>query len=166
MTKSYISQKVPNPNASPEKRLLQALLFLPLILPLVPLAASPTPMNFPGGGVLGFIVFVLLFSLILGGVPYLLFLIGAFVWMRDKDADQVRVMVNLSPVIYGGVLFGCAAVFGTAGAIMQGDAGTMAAGFGIGMFLSIFAFFLGYVYVGCFNLVFVIYRRLAQERLR
>lgn len=106
--------------------------------------------------------FILFFSLILGGVPFILFLIGAFVWMRDKDGEQLRQMTFIAPIIFMAVLFGCSLVFGIVGAFIAGDPSYAAGGGGTGLILSIFAFFIGYAYVGAVNLLFLFYRWLVR----
>ena len=84
------------------KRYFQASLFLPLIVPVIVLLLFEP--SFAYGGV----VFILIFSLFLGGIPYLLFLIGLFVWMRKKDVHAVQRMTFFAPLLFAPMFVFCA----------------------------------------------------------
>ncbi|NOT48022.1 MAG: hypothetical protein HOP17_09795 [Acidobacteria bacterium] len=165
MTTSYMSEHIPDPDALREKRFFQIAFFLPLILPLIPLVGLPAVLDFQVNGAMAVIAFFLIASLILGGVPYLFFLIGVFTWMRGKDGQQVRQMTYIAPIIYAGVLIVCCTLVGVVGGIFQREPSALAGGIVSGMFLSIFGLVTGYAYVAFWNLAFVGYRWLVQERL-
>lgn len=86
-------------------------LTLPLVVP-----ALASPLMFAGDqvpGVVGVLVFFLFYSMMLGGIPYLLFLAGFLLWARGKPDRQLRVAILFSPVTYSAVLFACTTlVFG------------------------------------------------------
>ncbi len=84
------------------KRYFQVSLFLPLIVPLIVL------LLFEPSFAYGRVVLILIFSLYLGGVPYLLFLIGLFFWMRRKDARDIQRMTFISPLLFAGFFVLCA----------------------------------------------------------
>ena len=55
----------------------------------------------------GFVMMVLFYSVVLGGMPYLLFAAGFLLWSRDKDARRVHAAALLAPLVYAAVLMVC-----------------------------------------------------------
>jgi hypothetical protein len=83
-----------------------------LLLPLVvPALASPLLLLQPLPDVLGAVMLYLVWSLLVGGIPYLLFAAAFLLWMRRAPEDHVRTAVLLSPVIYSAVLATCLVLF-------------------------------------------------------
>ena len=71
----------------------------PLILPFIVmlfeiLIGSLTGWNF------GELTGLLLGSIIFGGIPYLIFLVGYYRWIKDKSASQIHFSSYLFPVFY------------------------------------------------------------------
>lgn len=167
MLKSYRSENLPNPTSTIEKRFLQVSLFSPLVAPpLIIFIGSPLVLGLEVSGLAALVGFVLIFSLILGGVPYLLFLVGLFAWMRNKETDQVRQMIHLSPLLFIPVLMACALIVGVIGAIAESNPSGLFAGLGLGLFCSVFALILGYSYVGLIDIAFLLFRRCLQATRR
>lgn len=78
-------------------RVYKYLLFLPLSVPLLflPLVYS----GLPGlGEWLGLIVLIIVYSGIIGGLPYSILAIGLFWWMRKKSERQIRKALLFSPL--------------------------------------------------------------------
>jgi hypothetical protein len=83
-----------------------------LVLPvLMPALASALLLlgELPPG--LGVVVFVLYWSLLLGGVPYLLFAGGFMLWARGRTDRQVRTGILLAPLVYAPLLMACFVAF-------------------------------------------------------
>jgi hypothetical protein len=76
-------------------------LALPLLLPAL---ATPLLMADRLPGVLGAVVMYLFWSMLVGGIPYLLFATGFLLWMRRAPERRVRMGVLLSPLVYTPVL--------------------------------------------------------------
>ena len=117
-----------------------------LLLPIaVPVLVSPLLLldGVEATNTFGDIVAFLLWSLLFGGIPYLVFLIAFLAWMRDKPAGRVRRAVLLAPITYGAVL-GVAILLMTLVSGRENDAVKLLASSGIfaGMGVA-----LGYVYV-------------------
>src|SRR6267142_1989991 len=83
------------------KRYFQFSLLLPLILPAMVLLLFESSLR------RGSVVFILIFSLYLGGLPYLLFVIGLFFWMRGKDVRQIQRMTFIAPLLFAGFFVIC-----------------------------------------------------------
>ena len=97
------------------KRYFQVSLLLPLIVPLIVLLFFKP--SFAYGGV----TMILTFSLYLGGIPYVLFVIGLFFWMRRKDAREIQRMTFISPLLYAGFFVLCAVAFVPIQYLLIGD---------------------------------------------
>lgn len=54
---------------------------------------------------------LLFYSVIIGGIPYVIFAAGFLLWMRDRRDAEVRVAILLSPLLYTAVLFICLSLF-------------------------------------------------------
>ena len=145
------------PGASQERlaRLfLKLSMFLPIVVPIATyLAVASGAVTLKGYG--GLLV-VVMFSLLIGGIPYLIFLVGFFVWMRGKTADQIRMATWLAPVICTGVFAACAFIvillqaLSSAGTRVDGDI----AGY------AVFVIAFGYGYVLIVNVGYFLFRRL------
>lgn len=112
-----------------------------LLLPVaIPAALSPL-MLLDGGPLLlrGLLVY-LYGSLLIGGIPYVLFALGFLLWMRGKPDAQVRRAVLVSPLVYTAVLVaGYFAFLWLDGTLGNGeDAAAALIGFGVAF---------GYAYV-------------------
>ncbi len=97
-----------------------------LLLPIVvPLAAGPA-LFVPGveGTPAGDLVALVVWSLLFGGIPYLVFLAAFHLWMREKPEARVRRGLRLSPVFYSLFLAVCMALLEVArnGAAVDGKA--------------------------------------------
>jgi len=82
----------------------------PLILPFIvllveKLIGSLTGWNF------GELTGLLLGSVFLGGIPYLIFLIGFYQWIKDKNGKQIHFFSYLFPVFYLLFFLICLAVY-------------------------------------------------------
>jgi hypothetical protein len=81
-----------------------------LLLPLlVPVLVSPLLGLLPGfPAVLAYLLFL---SLVIGGVPYLLFATGFLLWMRGASDARVRHGILLAPLVYTVVMIVCLTPF-------------------------------------------------------
>ncbi|HEY0015066.1 MAG TPA: hypothetical protein VGC13_02065 [Longimicrobium sp.] len=112
-----------------------------LLLPLaVPALASPLLLLEPKAPGLVVVLMYLFWSLLFGGVPYLLFAAGFLVWIRRAPEHRVRAGVLLSPLVYAAVLLVCFTLF----LVVDGTLVNSAEFLGM---LAIFAVFFGYAYV-------------------
>lgn len=84
-------------------------LALPLAVPalLSPLMLVGDDLPDPLRTLLG----LLFYSVIIGGVPYVLFAAGFLGWMRGKSDREVRVAILVAPLLYTAVLFICLTLF-------------------------------------------------------
>jgi len=86
------------------RRYFQLAFLLPIIFPLLAwLVARP---GFRGGN---WVALVLWGSLLIGGIPYILFLAGLFYWVRDKDLKAIQRLTFLAPLLFIPVFVYCAA---------------------------------------------------------
>lgn len=120
------------------KRYYRFALALPL---LVPALLSPLISLEAGPQALRLVLFVLYWSVVIGGVPYLLFAAGFLLWMRDKPDASVRGAVLLSPLLYSVVLLACFALF----LMVDGALRSSSDSFGM---IAVCAVVVGYLYVG------------------
>jgi hypothetical protein len=90
------------------KSYYRRMLALPLLLPGLALPLQWVP-SLPG--VVEAFVFLMTWSLLLGGVPYLLFATGFLLWMRRVPDRSVRIGILLSPLVYTCVLVVCLTLF-------------------------------------------------------
>lgn len=112
-------------------------LVLPLLLPAV---AWPLALFNPLPPVLAAVTMYLFWSVLIGGVPYLLFAIGFLLWTRGASGERVRTGILLSPLVYTTVLMACF----TALRVMEGTSGN---GDSL-LFFAVFGLLFGYGYVG------------------
>lgn len=111
-----------------------------LALPLlVPALASPLAL-LDAGGVVGVALFFLFWSVVIGGVPYLLFAGGFLLWMRRVPEHRVRRGILLAPLAYTAVLLACFALF----LVIDGTLANSSDSLGS---LAVFSLFFGYLYV-------------------
>jgi hypothetical protein len=111
-----------------------------LVLPLlVPALASPLAL-LELKGALGAALFFLFWSVVIGGVPYLLFATGFLLWMRRVPDERVRIGILVSPLVYTGVLIVCLTLF------LLVDGGLDSSSDSLGAF-ALFGVVIGYVYV-------------------
>jgi hypothetical protein len=112
-----------------------------LLLPLaVPALASLLLLVEPRSPGLGLVLMYLFWSLLIGGVPYLLFAAGFVVWMRRAPEHRLRAGILLSPLIYAAVLLVCFTLF----LVVDGTLVNSVEFLGT---LAIFAVLFGYAYV-------------------
>jgi tetratricopeptide (TPR) repeat protein len=76
---------------------------LPIILPLVTLLVTRAGFRESNSGVL-----ILWGSLLIGGVPYILFLAALFYWARDKDFKAIQRVTPIAPLLFIPVFVYCA----------------------------------------------------------
>jgi hypothetical protein len=112
-------------------------LALPLLLPAL---ATPLLMADRVPGVLGAVVMYLFWSMLVGGIPYLLFATGFLLWMRRAPERRVRTAVLLSPLLYTPLLLAYLVTF------LLVDGTLRSGGDTLGMFAA-FGVSFGYVYV-------------------
>lgn len=84
-------------------------LVLPLLLPALTLPLVLLEVRVPDG--LGLAAFLLYWSLLIGGIPYVLFAAGFLLWSRGRSDGEVRRAILLSPMVYAAVLMVCAVGF-------------------------------------------------------
>ena len=122
-------------------------LLLPLVVPAVfsLLALVPEP-RVPQA--VGALLMFLFYSLLIGGIPYVLFALGFLVWSRGRDARSVRKAIYVSPLTYAGVLSACVLGY----AAWDGDLTHQGAG-GTLILLGSCAFVFGYAYVALAELL-------------
>jgi hypothetical protein len=121
--------------------------WLPIVAPL-PMSAvliGLSDTGLPADGLFGFVGFVLLWSLILGGVPYLLFLIFFLAWMNEATEAQVRREVLRAPLRFASVM--CTILFPFA----LSDGGGQ--GYALMWWMGAACLAVGYAYVGLAELV-------------
>ena len=126
------------------KRYFQISLLLPIAVPLVSLFfASPGPLR-------GWrVVLLLLFgSLLLGGIPYLLFAAGLLFWMRGKSAREVQRMTYVAPLLFIPVFVSCAVALAILELILSGTNKVEA---GLVLLSCALILIFGYVYVLAVN---------------
>lgn len=71
----------------------------PLILPFIVLLFEKLIKLLTGWN-FGELTGLLLGSVIFGGIPYLIFLVGFYRWIKDKSASQIHLSSYLFPVFY------------------------------------------------------------------
>lgn len=91
---------------------------------------------------LGALLMFLFYSVLIGGIPYVLFALGFLVWSRGRDARSVRAAIYFSPLTYAGVLSACVLGY----AAWDGDLTHQGTG-GTVTLLATCAFVFGYAYV-------------------
>lgn len=122
-------------------------LLLPIALPGVSLLLGLVDEPRIPGGVGVFLTF-LFYSMLIGGIPYVLFAIGFLLWSRGRDADSVRTAARVSPFLYTVVLMACFVAF----AAWNGDLGSDRTGEAMAT-IGGFALVFGYGYVALAELV-------------
>lgn len=111
-----------------------------LALPLlVPALGAPLALLEPQGAV-GVVLFLLYWSVVIGGVPYLLFAGGFLLWMRRVPEQRVRRGILLAPLAYTAVLLVCFALF----LVVDGTLANSSDSLGT---IAVFSLFFGYLYV-------------------
>ncbi len=79
----------------------------------------------------GVVVFLLYWSLLIGGVPYVLFAVGFVLWARGRSDRELRRGMLLAPLVYALVLVVCVmVVFALDGSLSTEQVGMMGA-FGV-----------------------------------
>lgn len=113
-----------------------------LALPvLVPALAAPLMLLNPRAEALRMVLFFLYWSVVLGGIPYVLFATGFLLWMRRAPEARVRVAILLSPLVYTAVLLACFAL------LLLADGAIRSSLDGMGL-IALFGVLIGYLYVG------------------
>jgi len=82
----------------------------PLILPFVVLLVEQLISLFTGWG-FGQLTGLLVGSVIFGGIPYLIFLVGFYRWMQGKNENQIHFYSYLFPVFYMLIFLICLVVY-------------------------------------------------------
>lgn len=110
-----------------------------LALPLlVPALALPLTLLNPLPGGLAVVAMLLYWSVLIGGVPYVLFAAGFLLWTRGRPERVVRTGVLLAPLVYAAWLAVCFAVLLAVDGSLGWDSVAMFAAYGVGF---------GYAYV-------------------
>jgi hypothetical protein len=126
-----------------ERRYFQASLALPLVVPLfMGLVAFLSPSE-----VLDGFAAIFLFSLVLGGIPYLLFVVGILIWSRCQSVSAIRRLSYFAPLLYVMATAGLGLIALFFGASIQEVAGFVA-------IFSVYALLFGYLYVFIVNFVY------------
>jgi hypothetical protein len=129
-----------------ERRYFQASLALPLVVPLViGLGTFLTSSELIGG-----FAAIFIFSLVLGGIPYLVFVAGALLWSRSRPASAIRRLSYVAPLLF---------------VIVTAVLSFMALFFGIPlreivMFVAVFSVYalvFGYLYVFIVNFLYEVF---------
>lgn len=121
---------------------------LPLVVPLLLWGAMYV---FPMSDADATILLTFLYSLMIGGLPYLVFAVGFGWWMRDKSPTAIRRATMWAPVFFMPVLMGVVAVVAIVGALRKGTAVDSEFVQYAGMFtlvLLLGVLVVGYFYVG------------------
>jgi Trk-type K+ transport system membrane component len=83
-----------------------------LLLPLaVPALASPLLLVQSMPPLLVAVLWFLFWSVLIGGIPYVVFATAFLLWMRRLPEHRVRTGILLSPLVYAAVLFTCLTLF-------------------------------------------------------
>ena len=123
-----------------------------LALPLlVPALAWPLTLLNPLPGGLAVVAMFLYWSVLVGGVPYVLFAAGFLLWMRGRPDDQVRTGIQVAPLVYAIWLTVCGTVF------LAIDGAVASSRDSIGM-IAVCGLLFGYGYVGLAELGRVLLR--------
>lgn len=121
------------------RRYFQLSFLLPIILPLPALLVAR-----PGLRGWNSVILVLWGSLLIGGIPYLLFLAGLFYWIRDKDFKAIQRVTFIAPLLFIPVFVYCAAAIIPLQILKTGE--VRVEGSGVFTFC-IFILIIGYFYV-------------------
>lgn len=121
-------------------------LLLPVVLPFL-----AYPLLLLGDGV-GSGTIMLQYSLVIGGIPYLLFAGGFLLWMRGRTERAVHVGILLSPLVYAMVMMTCLTVF-------LGADGMFQSGLEMLGIAGAFSLLFGYAYVALAEAGRVLLRR-------
>lgn len=119
MTRTYFSEEALRPNATAEKRLLQFSLLLPLVVPFLAgfvislTENSESFLTYVVRGILGLPLLITVYSVIIGGIPYVFFMVGLLVWSRGKSDTQIHRMFWFSPLLFTPVFWLFAFIAGT-----------------------------------------------------
>jgi len=142
------------------RRKYQFLLALPF---LVPLLLSPLWLLSGENGVGGVILVFFFYSLLIGGIPYLILAIAMVWWMRNKEERSIRICLLLSPLLMIACTAVCLAIY-TFVADAQPTLRETIEEYLEGMlFVSVFILLFGYLYVALGFTLIWIDRRPAEE---
>ncbi|HQU81777.1 MAG TPA: hypothetical protein PKY59_01545 [Pyrinomonadaceae bacterium] len=123
-------------------------LFLPIIVPLL---ISPAMLFLPTmSHNLGLIVLFVVYSVLAGGIPYLILAIPLFFRMRNKTENHIRKRLLLMPVgmIAIFAIFALAAFIGSLFSADRNTFATFKGGLESLLFVSLFTLIFGYFYIG------------------
>jgi hypothetical protein len=113
-----------------------------LALPLlVPALAWPLTLFNPLPDGLAVVAMFLYWSVLIGGIPYVLFAAGFLLWMRGRPDHRVRTAVYVAPLVYAVWLAVCLAVF----LAVDGTLASSRESFGM---ITVCGLVFGYGYVG------------------
>jgi hypothetical protein len=113
-----------------------------LLLPLaVPAIASPLLLVQSMPPLLAAVVWFLFWSVLIGGIPYVVFATAFLLWMRRLPEHRVRTCILFSPLVYAAVLLTCLTLF------LLVDGALASSTDSLGMIVT-FGLLFGYGYVG------------------
>lgn len=128
------------------RRYFLASLALPLVVPLIVASLAYVTSSELAAG----FAVVFMFSLILGGIPYLIFIVGVLLWSRTRSLEAIRKLSYIAPllfVIVAAVLSPVPLLFG---ASMREVSAFLA-------LFSLYALLFGYLYVLIVNALYEVF---------
>ena len=121
-------------------------LLLPLAIPI--LFAPALYLAVPSvGETLGLVVLIIVFSGIIGGLPYVILAAGLAFWMRNKNEKQIRGVLALSPLFMIALLAIALSILRFVPSDSWDVLHSISGFFGMLGVLSFFTVVFGYVYV-------------------
>jgi len=87
-----------------EKTLYKLSLALPIVVPAICYLVKPEDL-FEASSQVAKILEAFVFSGLIGGIPYLIFVAAFLIWMRKRDLGQIRKVLFLSPLILIPIFF-------------------------------------------------------------
>lgn len=93
-----------------EKRIYKFSLLLPVVVPILCLVLMTVASDFIPESLTS-LLFVTVFSLVFGGLPYAVVAILLFIWMWDEEPRRIRIALLLSPIVMIAVFFLLAFVY-------------------------------------------------------
>ncbi len=126
------------------KRLFQYSLVLPLVPPLLvlPLWFVRESINENSAG--AFVLIVIAYSGIVGGIPYLILAAALLIWMRNKDLVLIKRVLLISPALMLPIFSVCLGIYTV---FFERHPSLNEYLFGL-IFFSVFIVLFGYTYVG------------------
>jgi hypothetical protein len=147
------------------KKYLIYVLALPLIIPAIVwglVEILPSDSFLFQNNILGDIGAALLMSLIVGGVPYVIFLIVTAIFYRNKSGRQLLEYCYFSPLIFYGIIMICGVFYLLYDIITKGfdsSIWVLQNFFSAAVIYGIYTLLIGYTYVGFAILVLFTFRK-------